>query len=53
MTKLMAVAVLSVAFLVLGCNGMHKDSDDMSSSPKKMSVQAKDGKACDKCDAKK
>jgi hypothetical protein len=51
MTKAMVVAALGMAFVV-GCDSMKKKDDDMSSSPKKMSVQAKDGKSCDKCTAK-
>jgi len=48
MTKFMAVAALGVAMLI-GCDSMKK-KDDMSSSPKKMSVEK--GGHCDSCDKK-
>lgn len=50
MSKWMSVAALAIAFVVCGCH--HDKDDDMSSAPKKMSVD-KSGKSCSTCDKAK
>ena len=49
MSKLMAVAVLGMAFLAVGCNCAHKDKE-ASDDVKKMSVESKGGCPASSCD---